>query len=52
MELTSSKLPSGTNTMEVPSWKLHQGNYLVEPTPWELPHGTNTMEVTSWNLHN
>ena len=37
--------------MKVTSWNLHQGSYLVEPTPWKLPHGTYTMEVTYWNLH-
>ena len=52
--------------MEVTSWNLHQGNYLVELTPWtnlhhgsslmelkswKSPSGTYTMEVTSWNLH-
>ena len=37
--------------MEVTSWNLHQGNYVVELTPWKLPHETYTMEVTSWNLH-
>ena len=49
MELTPRKVPSGTYTMEVTSWNLHQGNYLVELTPWKLPHGTYTMKVTSWN---
>ena len=33
MELTSSKLPSETYTMEVTSRNLHQGSYLVELTP-------------------
>ena len=47
MERTSSKLPSGTYTMEVNSWNLHNESYLMEHTPWKLPHGTYTMEVTS-----
>ena len=47
MERTPWKLPHSTNTMEVTSWNLHQGKYLVEPTPWKLPHGMYTMEVTS-----
>ena len=60
MERTSSKLPSGTFTIEGTSWNLHhgsylmelrQGIYLVELTLWKLPHGTYTMEVTSWTLH-
>ena len=51
MELTSSKLPSGTYTMEVTSWNLHHGRYLMELTPSKLPYGTYTMEVTSWNIH-
>ena len=46
MDLTPWKLPSRTETMEVTSWNLHQGRYLVELTPWKLPHGTYTMEVT------
>ena len=37
--------------MEVTSWNLHHGSYLVELRPWKLPNGTYTMEVTSWNLH-
>ena len=37
--------------MEVISWNVHQGKYLVERTPWKLPHGAYTMEGTSWNLH-
>ena len=31
--------------MQVTSWNLHHGRYLMEPTPWKLPHGTYTMEV-------
>ena len=45
------KLLHGTTTMEVTSWNLHHGSYLMEHTPWKLLHGTYTMEVTSWNLH-
>ena len=37
--------------MEVASWKLHNGRYLVELTPRKLPHGPYIMEVTSWNIH-
>ena len=37
--------------MELASWNLHHGSYLVELTPWKLPHRTHTMEVTSLNLH-
>ena len=42
--------------MEVTSWNLHHGSYLMEHTqcklameltPWKLPHGSYTMEVTS-----
>ena len=51
MELTALKFPNRTYTMEVTSWNLHQGSYLVERTPWKLPYGTYIMEVTSWNLH-
>ena len=47
MELTPSKLPIGTYTMEVTSWTLHHVLYLMELPPWKLPHGTYTMEVTS-----
>ena len=32
--------------MEVTSWNLYHGSYLVERTTWELPHETYTMEVT------
>ena len=46
MELTSSKVPSGTYTMEVTSWNLHHGSYLMELKPLKLPSGTYTMEVT------
>ena len=46
MELTPWKLPDGTNTMQVTSWNLHYGSYLMERTPWKLPSGSNTMEVT------
>ena len=46
MERTPWKLPSGTYTMEVTSWNVHHGSYLMERTPWKLPHGTYTMEVT------
>ena len=46
MELTPWKLPSGTYTVEIPSWTVHDGRFLVELTPWKLPHGTYTMEVT------
>ena len=37
--------------MEVTSWAVHHGSYLVEHTQWKLPHSTYTMDVTSWNLH-
>ena len=37
--------------MEVTSWNLRLGSYLMEPTPMKAPSGTYTMEVTSWNLH-
>ena len=47
MELTPLKLPCGTYTMEVTSWNLHHGRYLMELTPWKLPSGTYTMEGTS-----
>ena len=33
--------------MEVTSWNLHHGSYLVELTPWKMPHGTYIMEVNS-----
>ena len=36
--------------MEVTSWNLHQGKYLVELKPWKLPSGTYTVDFTSWNL--
>ena len=51
MELPPVRLPVGTYTMEVTSWNLHNGSYLMELTPLKLPHGTYTMDVTSWNLH-
>ena len=38
--------------MEVPSWNLHHGSYLLELTPWKLPSATYTNEVTYWNLQN
>ena len=37
--------------MEVTSWNLHHGRYLIEPTSSKLPSGTYTMKVTLWNLH-
>ena len=45
------KLPSGTYTIDVISWNLHNGCYIMELTPRKLPHGPYTMEVTSWNIH-
>ena len=60
MELSSLKLPNGTNTMEVthgtyimevPYWNLRNGSYFIEHSPWKLPHGTSSKEVTYWNLH-
>ena len=36
--------------MEVASWNLHHGSYLMELTPWKLPSGIDTMD-TSWNVH-
>ena len=51
MERTVWKLPNGTYTLEVTSWILHHGSYLVEHTPWKLPSGTYAMKSTSWNLH-
>ena len=51
MEHTPWKLPHQIYTMEVTSWNLHRGGYLMELTPWKLPHRTFSMEVTSWNLH-
>ena len=50
MERTPWKLPSGTFTMEVTSWNIHHGSYLVERTPWKGPHGVLTTEATSWNV--
>ena len=32
MELTLGKLPHGTYTIEVTSWNLHNGSYLMELT--------------------
>ena len=46
MDRTLWKLPSGTDTMEAPSWSLHHGIYLMDFTLLKLPHGTYTMEVT------
>ena len=37
--------------MEVTSWNLHLGSYLVELAPWKLLHGTYTIEGTSRNVH-
>ena len=37
--------------MEVTSWNLHHGSFLMELTPWKLPIGANTMQVTFRNLH-
>ena len=60
MERTPWKLLHRTFTIQVTSWNLHHGRYLMEPTqcklpmehtPWKLPNGTYTMEVTSWILH-
>ena len=51
MELTPWTIPSGTYTMEVTSWNLHNWGYLMELTPWKLPHGTYAIEGTSLNLH-
>ena len=50
MELTPCKLPSLTDTIEVTSWTLYHGSYILERTLWKLPHGTYIIEVTSWNL--
>ena len=46
MERTSWKLPRVTYTMEVTSWNLHHGSYLMERTPLKLPSLTYTLEVT------
>ena len=51
MERTPWKLPQVTYTMEVTSWNLQNGSFLIELTPWKLPNGTYTMEVAKWNLH-
>ena len=32
--------------MEIASWNLHNGGYLLEHTPLKLPHGTYIIEVT------
>ena len=45
MEPTPWKVPSGTYSMEVTSYKLDDGKYLVKLTPWKLPSGMYTMEV-------
>ena len=45
IELTSSKLPSGTYTMKFTSWNLHHGSYLMEHRPRTLTHGTYTMKL-------
>ena len=37
--------------MDVTSWNLHHGSYLLEVTSWTLLKRTLTMKVTSWNLH-
>ena len=36
--------------MEIASWNVHNGCYLMEHTPWMLPHATYTMEGISWSL--
>ena len=46
MEPTPRRVPNGTYTMEVTSWILHHGSYLIERIPWKLPLETYTMEVT------
>ena len=46
MQLTPLKIPSLTYTIEVTSWNLHHGSYLIELTPWKLPNATYTMEVS------
>ena len=33
--------------MEVTSWNLHHGSYLMELTLVKLPNGTYTIDVTS-----
>ena len=59
MELTPLKLPHGsltmdciygTYTMEVTSWIIHHGSYLMTLRPWKLPQGTYSMQVTLLNL--
>ena len=37
--------------MEVTSWNVHHGSYLMKHTPWMLPSGTYTMEGNYRNLH-
>ena len=37
--------------MEVTSWNVHHGSYLMERIPWKITSGNNTMEVALWNLH-
>ena len=36
--------------MEVTSWNLPDGSYLMELTRWKLRHGTYAMELTSLYL--
>ena len=45
MEHTPWKSPHQTYTIDVTSWNLHYGSYLMEHTTWTLPHGTYTIEV-------
>ena len=37
--------------MEVTSWNLHHGWYLLELTQWKFLQRTFTIESSSWNLH-
>ena len=37
--------------MEVTSWKLEHGSYLIELTPWKGPHLVHPTEITSWNVY-
>ena len=37
--------------MEVTSWNLHHGRYLMELIQWKFLQTTFTMESKSWNLH-
>ena len=46
MERTPWKLPHGTYIMDVTSYNIHHGSYLMERTLWKLPNGTYIMEVT------